>query len=54
MTAQHIPVIEERLEIGKREVELGKVQIRKRIVEDKGAGGCPDTLFEVDRESNRR
>ena len=35
MTTEHIPVIEERLEIGKREVELGKVQIRKRIVEDR-------------------
>lgn len=35
MTSEHIPVVEERLEIGKREVELGKVQIRKRIIEDR-------------------
>ena len=35
MTSEHIPIIEERLEIGKREVELGKVNSRKRIVEDR-------------------
>ena len=35
MTTEHIPIVEERLEIGKREVELGKVHVRKRVVEDR-------------------
>ena len=32
ITSQHIPVIEERMNIGKRQVELGKVRIRTRVV----------------------
>lgn len=34
LTSEHIPIIEERLLVGKREVQLGKVLIRKRVVED--------------------
>lgn len=41
MTSEHIPIIEERVEVGKREVELGKVQIRKRVVEDRVSKDVP-------------
>lgn len=34
VTSEHIPVIEERMKIGKREVELGKVRISTRVVSD--------------------
>ncbi len=33
ITSKSIPIIEERLEVGKREVETGKVRIRTRVVE---------------------
>jgi uncharacterized protein (TIGR02271 family) len=41
MTTEHIPIVEERLEIGKREVELGKVRIRKRVVENQVSEAIP-------------
>ena len=33
VTSEHIPIIEERLEVGKREVESGGVRVRARTVE---------------------
>ena len=30
----HVPVVEEQLQVGKREVELGEVEIRRRVVEE--------------------
>jgi uncharacterized protein (TIGR02271 family) len=37
-----VPVVEERLEVGKREVELGEVEVRRRVVEE--AQSVPVTL----------
>lgn len=31
---EHIPIVEEKMEIGKRDVDLGTVRIRKRVVEE--------------------
>lgn len=33
ITSEHIPIIEERLEVGKRPIETGKVRIRTRVEE---------------------
>lgn len=33
MTSEHIPIVEEHLKVGKREVDLGKVRVTKRVVE---------------------
>lgn len=33
VTSKHIPIIEERLEVGKREVETGRIRIRSHVVE---------------------
>lgn len=32
--AEHIPIVEEKMEIGKRDVDLGTVRIRKRVIEE--------------------
>ena len=34
ITSQHIPIIEERLEIAKRPIETGRLRIRSRVVEE--------------------
>lgn len=34
VTSEHIPIIEETLAVGKRQVELGKVRIRSRVVSE--------------------
>ena len=34
VTTDHIPLVEEHLEVGKRQVELGKVRIRTRVVSE--------------------
>lgn len=34
VTSEHIPIIEETLQVGKRQVELGKVRIRTRTVSE--------------------
>lgn len=34
ITSKHIPIIEERLEVGKRPIETGKVRIRTRVEEE--------------------
>lgn len=34
MTSKHIPIIEEKLEVGKRPIETGKVRIRTRVEEE--------------------
>ena len=34
VTSEHIPIIEERMDIGKREVELGTVRIRTRVISE--------------------
>ncbi len=41
LTTEHIPVVEERLDIGKREVELGRVRVHNRIVEDRVSEDVP-------------
>jgi len=34
VTSEHVPIVEETLEIGKRQVELGKVRVRTRVVSE--------------------
>jgi len=34
VTSEHVPIVEESLEIGKRQVELGKVRVRTRVVSE--------------------
>lgn len=34
ITSEHIPIVEERMTVGKRQVELGKVRIRTRVVSE--------------------
>lgn len=34
LTSEHIPIVEERMTVGKRQVELGKVRIRTRVVSE--------------------
>lgn len=34
VTTRHIPIVEERLEVGKRPIETGGLKIRKRVVEE--------------------
>lgn len=34
VTSKHIPIVEEKLEVGKRPIETGGVRIRKRVVEE--------------------
>ncbi|MBB5711802.1 YsnF/AvaK domain-containing protein [Sphingomonas xinjiangensis] len=35
VTSEHVPIVEETLEVGKRQVELGKVRVRTRVVSEK-------------------
>lgn len=34
LTSEHIPIVEETLDVGKRQVELGKVRVRTRVVSE--------------------
>ena len=51
ITSKHIPIIEERLEVGKRPVETGKVRIRTRVEEEpvKKTVEVRDEKIDVDR-----